>query len=122
MLPSSSRGVFGLISTGPDQSLVSETNPGGDITNSNLDIASLILHEDALLSSITKAVISAPHYVLDNTPIVSCSTREASTINPVVADLLHTHTLHSRQFFLDPSIFYHPVQSNIMVEKSSFLL
>ena len=35
-------------------------------------------------------------------------------INPVVVDLLRIRALHSIKFFLDPSLFYHPVQENCM--------
>ena len=37
--------------------------------------------------------------------IVSWSTREASTINPLVEDLLLIRALHLRQFYLNPSVF-----------------
>ena len=44
----------------------------------------------------------------DNIPTVPWSTKEALTINPVVADFLRIRMLHSRQFFVNLSIFYHP--------------
>ena len=42
-------------------------------------------------------------------------------INPVVADLLCIRALHSREFFLNPSVFYHPGQENFMSEDASRL-
>ena len=42
-------------------------------------------------------------------------------INPVVADLLRIRALHSRKFFLNPSVFYHPGQENCMADDASCL-
>ena len=53
--------------------LVLETNPGKTHTNYDLVLASLILHESALLSVTPNVVISAPHSVLYNTPTLSWS-------------------------------------------------
>ena len=39
--------------------------------------------------------------------------REASTINPVVADILPIRARHSIQFFLNPYVFYHLGQDNL---------
>ena len=47
--------------------------------------------------------------------------KEASTINPVVADLLRLRALHSRQFFINPSVFYHPGIENRMADDASCL-
>ena len=97
-------------------SLVSLTNPQGTITNSDIEPAALILQDATLLKSFPKARMAAPHSGSDNTPTVSWSTREASKINPVVADLLRINVLHSRKFFLNPSIFYHLGQENCMAD------
>ena len=75
--------------------LVPSTNPHGAITNSNLKLAALVLQEATLLEAIPKACMAAPRSGSDNTPTVFWSTRKASVINPVVADLLRTCTLHS---------------------------
>ena len=40
-------------------------------------------------------------------------------INPVVADLLCLHALHLRQFFLNPSVFYHLGIENCMANDTS---
>ena len=42
-------------------------------------------------------------------------------INPVVADLLRIRVLHSRKFFLNPSLFNHPGQENCMADNASRL-
>ena len=82
--------------------LVLESNPGGMLTNSNLEIATLVLHEDTQLAAFPEATMAAPHSGLDNTSEISWRTHEMSTINPVVADLLRIRALHSRQFYLIP--------------------
>ena len=89
----------------PIADLVSSTNRDGTITNSDLELAALVLHEATLLAAVPEARRAAPRSGSDNTPTVSWSTREASTINPVVADLLRLRALHSRQFFINPSVF-----------------
>ena len=88
--------------------LISNRNPEGTLTNSYLKIAALVLHEATLLETCPKAKISAYRSGSDNTPTVSWSIQEASTINLVVADLLRVRMLHSRYFFLNPLVFYHP--------------
>ena len=101
--------------------LVSSTNPQGKITNSNLELAILVLQEATLLEAVPKASMAAPRSVSDNTSTVSWSTNEESIINPVVADLLRIRALHSRKFFLNSSDFYHPGQENCMADNASRL-
>ena len=42
-------------------------------------------------------------------------------INPVVADLLRICALHSRKFFINPFVFYHPGQEKCMADNASRL-
>ena len=42
-------------------------------------------------------------------------------INLVVADFLHIRTLHLRQLFVNPSVFYHPFQENHTADDTSRL-
>ena len=79
--------------------LISDRNPEGILTNYDLELAALVLPEATLLEMCPEATMAAPFSGLDNTPTVSWSAREASAINPVVADLLRIYVLHSRQFF-----------------------
>ena len=76
--------------------LVSSRNKDVTITNSDLELAALVLHEATLLVAVPESRLAAPRSGSDNTPTVSWSTKEASTINPVVADLLRLRALHSR--------------------------
>ena len=80
-------------------SLISDRNSEGTLTNSDLELAALVLHEDTLLETYPEATMAAPQSGSDNTPNISWSNREASTINQVVADLLRIRALHSCQFF-----------------------
>ena len=85
-------------------SLVSSTNPYGTISNSDLELAALVLQEATLLKAVPKARMAAPRSGSDNTPTFSWSMHEAFMINPVVADLLLIRALHSGNFFLNTSI------------------
>ena len=100
---------------------VSSTNPQGTITNSDPNLATLVLQEANLLEAAPKDRMAAPPSGSDNTPTVSWITREAFTTNPVVADLLCIHTLHYRKFFLNSSVFYHPGLENCMADDASRL-
>ena len=84
------------------------------MTNSDLKLATLVLHEATLLGLCSEANMATYCSESDNTPTSSCITRETSTIKPVVADLLRIHMLHPLNFFLNPSFFYHPGQGNRM--------
>ena len=57
--------------------LVSSTNTEGRITNSNLELAALILHEATLIAEVQEAHMAAPCYGSDNAPTISWSLREA---------------------------------------------
>ena len=66
--------------------LVSSKNREGTITNSNLELAALVLHEATLITEVPEARLATPRSGSDNAPNVSWSMKEASTINPVVAE------------------------------------
>ena len=93
---------------------------GGAITNSNLELAALILHEATLIAEVPDASLAAPRSGSDNTPTASWSTKEASTINPVLADLLRIRALHSSQFFI-PFCILSPGHQNCMADGASRL-
>ena len=80
----------------------------GAITNSNLELAVPVLHKATLLEAVPAARLAAPHSGSYNTPAVSWSTKEVSMINTVVVVLLRIGAIHSRQFFVNPSILYPP--------------
>ena len=60
----------------------------GNITNSDLELATLVLHEATLLATVPIVRMTTPRSGSDNAPGILWSTRKSSMINPVVADLL----------------------------------
>ena len=65
------------------------------------------------------ANMAAPRSRSDNTSTVSWITQEASTISPVVADLLLIRARHSR--LKKTSVFYHLGQENRTADDASCL-
>ena len=102
--------------------LVPSTNREGMVTNSDPELAAIVLYEATLLAAVPDDRLAAPCSGSDNNPAVSWIKKEALTINPVITDLLRLHALHLRQFFLHPSIFYHPGTKNRMADNASRLL
>ena len=94
-------------------------NPNGTITNSDLELSNLVLQEATLVEAVPKSRMAALRLGSNNMPTFSCSMCEASMINPVVAYLLQIRALHSRIFFLNPSVFHHPGQENCMAYDAS---
>ena len=78
--------------------LVLNTNPEGNLTNLDLQLSVIILHEVNLLEECPGKIMAVPHSLWDNTPTIFWSKREASTINPVILDLLCIHAIYSKQF------------------------
>ena len=101
--------------------LVLENNIGEMLTNYDLKLNTPVIHEDTILAEFPEVSIVASHSVPYNTNTVAWSMREQFNINRVVVDLLHIRVLHSRQLFLEPSVFYHTGQDNIKDEDASFL-
>ena len=101
--------------------MVSSTNPEGKLTNSDLDLAALVLHEVTHLTAVPKAHLSSPRSRSGNITTILWSTHEASTIYTVVVDLLSIHAIHSRQLSLNPSVFFHPGQENCIADDASCL-
>ena len=103
------------------KTLIYDRNTEGILTNYDLELAALVLPEATLLEICPEATMAAPCSGLDNTPTMSWSTREASTIKPVVSFLLRIRALHSLFFLIIPLVFYHPGLENCMVDDTSCL-
>ena len=99
--------------------LVSFDNLQGRITNSDLELAALVLQEATFPFICHSPTWRDPFTGSDNTPTVAWSFQESSTINPVVADLLRIRSLVNRQFCITPSVFYHPGHLNTMADDAS---
>ena len=76
--------------------LILTTNPNGTITKSDLELSVLVIQEATFFKAVPKACIDEPISGSDNTPTISWSMNEASTINPVVVDLLRICAFHSK--------------------------
>ena len=88
--------------------LVSSDNTQGRITNSDLELAVLVLQEGTFPFVSTNPTWRAPFTGSENTNTVAWTFLEASTVNPVVADLLRLRSLFNHQFNTTLSVFYHP--------------
>ena len=78
--------------------LVLSKNLEGRITNSDLELAFLVLHKATLLEAAPTSRMAVPNSESDNTSTVLWITREASTIKPQEAEFLCIYVLHSRFF------------------------
>ena len=99
--------------------LISSDNPQGQITNSDLELAALVLQEAKFPFVSTNPTWQAPFTGSDNTPTVTWTFREAFTVNPVVSDLLRLRFLVNHHFNTTPSVFYHPGTKNTMADDVS---
>ena len=99
--------------------LVSTDNPHGRITNSGLELAVLVLQEATFPFVGTNPEWRASFTGSDNMTTFNWTFWGASTVNPVVADLLRLRSLVNRQFNITPSVFYHPGPQNTMADDAS---
>ena len=99
--------------------LVSWDNPNGRITNSDLELAALVLQEAVFPLVCRDWAWHAPITGSDNTPTVSWTFKESATINPVVADLLRIRSIINRNAAITPSVCYHPGKENTMADDAS---
>jgi hypothetical protein len=100
--------------------LVSFSNPSGQVTNSDLELAATIVQHD----------IAAHHYDVrertissgsDNTPAVAWQRKGSTTTSSAPAYLLRLQTLHQRFHRYFSSIFYIPGVVNVMADDASRL-
>ena len=95
--------------------LVSFTNPGSTITNSDLELVVLVLHEEFFRSINALPSWQTPASGSNSTPTVVWTFCEASVINSVVADLISIRSAHNRLHKFILSVFCHPGLLNTMV-------
>ena len=101
--------------------LVSFANPSGRITNSDLELAALVLHEATFPTICNSTAWRAPLTGSDNTPTVAWTFKEVATINPVVANLLRIRSIVNSNSSITPVVFYHPGHLNTMADDASRL-
>ena len=88
--------------------LVTWDNPTGGTTNSDLELAALVLQKSCFSIAFSRPTWHAPMTGSDNTPSVSWCFREASTVNPIVADLLCVRAEMNSGALLTLPVFYQP--------------
>lgn len=98
--------------------LVSFTNPEGDITNSDLELAGAVAQHDILAQTadVTERTI---HSSYDNTAAVYWQRKGATTTTGPAAYLLRLHALHQREHRYVPLRDYIPGPSNVMADALS---
>ena len=79
----------------------------------------LVLQESVFISINVSPAWQTPTLGIYNTPTVVWTFYEASTINPVVADLLIIRSAPNRLHKITPSKFYHPGPLNNMANDAS---
>ena len=87
--------------------LVSTDNPYGRISNSDPELMALVLQEAMFPFVGANQEWRAPLTGSDNTPTIDWTFLEASTVNMLVADLIHLRSIVNLQFKITPSVFYH---------------
>ena len=99
--------------------LVISDNPQRQIINSDIELAALVLQEAKFPFVSANPTWQDPFTGSDNTPTADWTFREASTVNPVVADLLRLRSLVHCHLNISSSVFYHPGTQNTMADDAS---
>jgi hypothetical protein len=100
--------------------LVTFDNPGGDINNSELEIAASVAQHDILAQSfdVREATI---HNSSDNVATVWWQRKRATSSSGPTARLLHLQALHKRYYRYIPLFDYIAGEANAMVDTCSRL-
>ena len=100
--------------------LVSEHNPQGSITNSDLELAGAIGQEDVIAH--TTDVREQYVYTLDdNTPTISWQGKGSTTTTGPAAYLLRVQALHQRYYRYCPCFSHITGEANVIVDDCSRL-
>ena len=100
--------------------LVSSSNPTGDITNSDLELAGLVAQQDVLVQTVNcRGRTIAP--IGDNTPMVYWHHKGSTTTTGPAASLLRLSSIHQRHFRYLSKAGYLPGLANKMADDCSRL-
>ena len=99
--------------------LISFDNPIWEITNSDLKLVALVIQETIFMEVCKKPAWRTPITSSNNTPTVVWIFKEATTINPVVANLLCICSIVNTNTALNPIVFYHIGPLNTVVNDAS---
>ena len=100
--------------------LVSFDNPRGTISNSDLELAGTIAHDDILASTVPLHHLTTCSFT-DNTPAVAWRSKGSTTTTGPAAYLLQLSALHQRHFRYKPEVHYLPGTANAMADDCSRL-
>jgi len=100
--------------------LVSSTNPSGAITNSDLELAGRIAHQDILAQAVDLTETNTATGT-DNTPTQAWSTKGSTTTTRAAAYLLRLAALHQRFYRYQGHTFWLPGPRNGMADDCSRL-
>ena len=102
------------------QSLVSQLNPGGSVTNSDLELAGSYIHHAAIATNFDGRERTINSYS-DNTPTVYWQRKGSITSVAAPTRLLRLQAIHQRAHRYVPRNDYLPGDLNILADKASRL-
>ena len=100
--------------------LVSWDNPAGSVTNSDLELAASIAHQDVLIHAFNLRERTI-HTGSDNTPTVYWQHKGSTTTAKAPARLLRLQALHQRHHRYCPQFSHIPGPTNAMADDASRL-
>ena len=101
--------------------LVSTDNPSGSITNSDLELAGAIAHDDILVQALRNPTHISSCTFSDNTPAIAWKTKGSTTTTGPAAYLLQTSALHRRHFRYNNELHHISGPTNTMADDCSRL-
>ena len=100
--------------------VVSEANPRGQITNSDLELAGTIMHQH-VKNNLYDREGETDHTLCDNTPTVAWRTKGSTTTTKVTAYLLRIAAMQRKHFKTNNQISYITGDDNRMADDASRL-
>ena len=98
--------------------LVSDSNPAGDITNSDLELAATVMQE-ILVAEAHDVAEQTVNTCCDNTPAVAWRNKGSATTTGPAAYPLRLASLLQRRHRHVPRVYYIPGRRNVLAETSS---
>ena len=99
----------------------SQDNPHGSITNSDLELAGAVAHDDVLAISAPRIAHVSTCSFSDNTPAVLWRTKGSTAMTGPAAYLLQIAALHQRHHRYQNQLHYLPGPLNLMADDCSRL-
>ena len=101
--------------------LVSYDNPAGTITNSDLELAGAVAHDDVLVQALPPSPHLSTCTFSDNTPAVAWKHKGSTSTRGAAAYILQTAALHKRHFRYNNEMHHLPGHLNKMADDCSRL-